>query len=312
LCVKAGQFTFSFLTATYANNPLKTFKDALRTTDFAVTAEIYLRPETDADSLRWQAELLKDDVDAILLTDNQYGQLHMSTIAAASILLNAGVDPIVQLTCRNRNRIALISDLLGAAALGVTSLLLMTGERAPADFKPKPKPVLDLSINELIHTAAMLKDDESLDYCPDFLVGGVVTPLKPKPSWKARKLTEKVDAGAQYMQTHICMDMQVLSAYVNHLVMNNFVRRTSVIGAVAVLESVQDAQWLIDNRPCVKIPASVIDRLKAADDPKAEGIRICAETLRSMARIPGMSGANIMAARDLNTIPEVIRMAGIT
>ena len=99
--------------------PLKTFKDAVRTSDFALTAEIYLRPETDAASLREQAELLKHDVDAILLTDNQHGQLHLSTIAAASILLAAGIDPVVQLTCRNRNRIALISELMGAAALGL-------------------------------------------------------------------------------------------------------------------------------------------------------------------------------------------------
>jgi methylenetetrahydrofolate reductase (NADPH) len=290
---------------------LKTFKDALRTRDFAVTAEVYLRPETEAGSLCRQAKLLRDDVDAILLTDNQFGQLHMSTIAAASILLAEGVDPIVQLSCRNRNRIALISDLLGAGALGVTSLLLVTGERAPPEFHPRPKPVLDLSPTELIGTAAALKSDERLGYCPDFLVGGVVTPIKPKSTWKARKLTEKVDAGAQFVQTHICMDTQVLRAYMNHLVAGKFIRRTSVIGAVAILESAEDAKWLMDHRPFVKIPGQAIDRLRAADDPKAEGMKICAETLRAMRKIPGMAGANIMAARDLNTIPEVIRMAGL-
>ena len=290
---------------------MKTFKDAIHTRDFAITAEIYLRPETDADSLCQQAELLRHAVDAILLTDNQFGQLHMSTIAAASILLDAEVDPIVQLTSRNRNRIALISDLLGAGALGVTSLLLVTGERAPPEFKPRPKPVLDVSATGLISTAARLRSDERLGYCPDFLVGGVVTPIRPKPTWKAKKLTEKIDAGAQFVQTHICMDMKVLNAYMNHLVTRKFIHRISVIGAVAVLESPEDAQWLMDNRPYVKIPNLLIDRLKAADDPKAEGMRICAETLRAMAGIPGIAGANIMAARDLKTIPEVIRMAGL-
>ena len=290
---------------------MKTFKDAFRTRDFAVTAEIYLRPETDADSLRRQARLLRDDVDAILLTDNQFGQLHMSTIAAASILLSEEVDPLVQLTCRNRNRIALISDLLGAAALGVTSLLLVTGERAPPDFRPKPKPVLDLSVTELIRTASLLNSDERLRKCPDFLIGGAVTPINPKPSWKAKKLTEKIDAGAQFIQTHICMDMRVLTRYMNHLVTQKFLHRTSVIGSVAVLESAEDAKWLLDNRPYVKIPTELIDRLRAADDPKAEGVRICAETLKAMTRIPGIAGANIMAARDLKTIPEVIRMAGL-
>ena len=284
----------------------------MHTKEFAIAAEVFLRPETDAEALCQQAKLLEDDVDAILLTDNQFGQLHMSTIAAASILLDAGIDPIVQLTCRNRNRIALISDLLGAAAIGVTSLLLVGGERAPPELKPQPKPVLDLTATELIRTAAKLKSDERLRYCPDFLVGGIVMPLIPKPSWKATKFTEKIDAGAQFVQTHICMDTRVLSAYMKHLVENNFIRRTSVIGAVAMLESADDAEWLRDNRPNANVPDQLVDRLRSATDPKAEGIRICVETLQAIAEIPGMSGANIIAARDLQTIPEVIRMAGVT
>lgn len=292
--------------------PLKTFRDAVRNKDFAVTAEVHLRPETDATSLCEQAELLRKDVDAILLTDNQYGQLHMSTIAAASILLAAGIDPVVQLTCRNRNRIALISDLLGAAALGVTSLLLLAGERAPSELKPRPKPVLDLTATDLIRTAATLKMDEGLNYCPDFLVGGIVTPLIPKPSWKATKLTEKISAGAQFLQTHICMDTRVLSAYMNYLVTNRFIRRTSVMGSVAVLESAEDAEWMRANRPNVNIPDQVVDRLGSAADPSAEGIRICAEMLREISGIPGMIGASIMASRDLRTIPAVLRMASIT
>ena len=236
----------------------------------------------------------------------------MSTIAAASILLQAGVDPIVQLTCRNRNRIALISELLGAAAIGVTSLQLVAGERASPDLKPRPKPVLDLTATDLIRTAATLKADERLNQRPDFLVGGIVMPLMPKPSWKATKFTEKVDAGAQFVQTHICMDTQVLSAYMKHLVDNKFIRRTSVIGAVAVLESADDAQWLRENRPNANIPDQVVDRLRSAADPKAEGIRICVETLQAMREIPGISGATLIASRDLQTIPEVIRAAGMT
>lgn len=291
---------------------MKTFKDAVQTKDFAIAAEVFLRPETDARSLCEQARLLDDVADAILLTDNQYGQLHLSTIAAASILLDAGIDPIVQMACRNRNRIALISDMLGAAAIGVTSLLLLAGERAPPELNPRPKPVLDLAAVDLIRTAAKLKLDERLGYCPDFLVGGIVTPLIPKASWKATKLTEKIEAGAQFVQTHICMDMRVLNAYMKHLVERKFIRRTSVIASVAVLESAEDAEWLRENRQSANIPDQVVDRLRSASDPKAEGIRICAETLQAIAEIPGMAGANIMATRDLETIPEVIRAAGVT
>lgn len=290
---------------------MKTFKEAVRNNDFAISAEIYLRPETDSDSLRIQTDILKDSVDGVLLTDNQFGQLHLSTIAAASILLNNGVDPIVQLTSRNRNRIALISDLLGAGALGVTSLLLVAGERAPENLKPRPKPVLDLSAIDLILTANTVKIDEKLTVSPDFLVGGLVTPVMPKPNWKAKQLREKIDAGAQFVQTHICMDIELLRRYLRHLVENKLIQRTSVIGAVAVLADAEDAVWLRDNRPNVMLPDGIVERLQNAADPREEGIRICAETIRAMREIPGLAGVNLMATRDLTAIPEVIREAGL-
>jgi len=290
---------------------LKTFKEAVRNNDFAISAEIYLRPETDSDSLRIQTDILKDSVDGVLLTDNQFGQLHLSTIAAASILLGNGVDPIVQLTSRNRNRIALISDLLGAGALGVTSLLLVAGERAPENLKPRPKPVLDLSAIDLILTANTVNIDEKLTVSPDFLVGGLVTPVMPKPNWKAKQLREKIDAGAQFVQTHICMDIELLRRYLRHLVENKLIQRTSVIGAVAVLGNAEDAVWLRDNRPNVMLPDGIVERLQNAADPREEGIRICAETIKAMREIPGLAGVNLMAARDLTAIPEVIREAGL-
>lgn len=290
---------------------MKTFREAVRNNDFAISAEIYLRPETDSDSLRIQTDILKDSVDGVLLTDNQFGQLHLSTIAAASILLNNGVDPIVQLTSRNRNRIALISDLLGAGALGVTSLLLVAGERAPENLKPRPKPVLDLSAIDLILTANTVKIDEKLTVSPDFLVGGLVTPVMPKPNWKAKQLREKIDAGAQFVQTHICMDIELLRRYLRHLVENKLIQRTSVIGAVAVLADAEDAVWLRDNRPNVMLPDGIVERLQNAADPREEGIRICAETIRAMREIPGLAGVNLMATRDLTAIPEVIREAGL-
>jgi methylenetetrahydrofolate reductase (NADPH) len=290
---------------------LQTFKDAVRQKDFAISAEIYLRPETDAEAIRIQAAVLRDVVDGILLTDNQYGQLHMSTLAAASILIDYGVDPIVQLTCRNRNRIALLSDLLGAGALGVSSLLLVAGERAPEKFQPKPKPVMDLSAADLIRTATTMKDDEQITRSPDFFVGGVVTPVLPKSSWKASQLREKIDAGAQFVQTHICMDVNILRGYLAHLVANKLIQRTSVIGAVAVLGSADDERWLRKNRPNVMMPDDIVGRLEASSDPREEGIRICAETIKAMREIPGMAGVNIMAARDLSAIPEVIRAAGL-
>ncbi len=292
-------------------NFLKTFKDAVQNRDFAVSAEIFLRPESSPDSICEQADLLRDHVDAILLTDNQFGQLHMSTLVAASILMDVGIDPIVQLTSRNRNRIALISDLIGAAALGVTSLLLVRGEHAPKEFDPRPKPVLDVNAAELIRIASTINEDRRMKHFTDFYVGGAVTPHGPRKGWKGKILTEKIDAGAGYLQTHICMDMAVLKSFMRRLVDNGIIRRTDIIGTTAILGSAEDARWLRDNRRNVLIPDSIVDRLEQAADSRQEGINICSEILQIMSDIPGISGANVMAARDLGTIPEAIDAAGL-
>lgn len=290
---------------------MKTFKDAIQQKDFAVSAEIFLRAETDADSIRAQAKILAESVDGILLTDNRFGQVHMSTLAAASILLGMDVDPIVQLTSRNRNRIALVSDLLGAAALGVTSLLLVAGEPASKELKPRPKTVLELSAIDLILTARTIKNDEKLESPPDFFLGGVVTPVTPGPNWKPKKLLEKIQAGAQFLQTHTCMNLDILQRYAKSLVDKKFIQQTSIIGAVAVLESAEDAQWLKEHRPNVMLPDILIERLQNSPEPKEEGIRICAETIEAMREIPGIDGVSVMATQDLTSIPRALHAAGL-
>ena len=290
---------------------MRSFKDAIRTRDFAVSAEIFLRSESSVDSITEQADLLRDHVDAILVTDNQFGRIHMSPLAAASILINAGVDPIVQFASRNRNRLALISDLIGAAALGVTSLLLVRGHHAPKEFKPRPAPVRDVNAAELIRIASTVNQGHGISHSPDFYIGGLVTPHRPKKDWNGKILVDKIDAGAGYLQAHICMDIEVLKTFMKRLVDNGIVRRTNIIGSTAILGSAADARWLRENRRNVLIPDSVVERLEQASDPRQEGIRICTELLQAMRDIPGISGANIMAARDLATIPETIDAAGL-
>ena len=289
---------------------MRSFKDAIQNRDFAVSAEIFLRLESSADSICEQADFLRDHVDAILLTDNQFGRLHMSPLVAASILIKAGVDPIVQIASRNRNRLALISDLIGAAALGVTSLLLVRGDHAPKELKPRPKPVLDVDAAEFIRIASTVGQDPRIPHAPDFCIGGLVIPHRPGTSWNGKILTDRIDAGAAYLQTHICMDMNILKSYMKRLVENGVVRRTNIIGATAILGSAEDARWLRENRRNVLIPDSVVDRLEQASDPWQEGINICTENLQAMRDIPGISGANIMAG-DLATIPETIDAAGL-
>jgi methylenetetrahydrofolate reductase (NADPH) len=292
-------------------NGLMNFREAIYKKNFVVTAECFLRPETDAEAIRLQADVLRESVDAVFLTDNQHGQLHMSVLAAAKLMLENGIDPIMQLSCRNRNRIALLSGLLGASALGISSLLLIKGDRVPHGFTPRPKAVFDINAKELIATASAMNDDENLRARPNFFIGGMVTPNGPKPGWVPNLLIEKVNAGLHFVITHLCMDLPLLRTYLKHLVGNMLTRRVAVIVSIAVLSSVEDALWLRQHRPNAKIPDSLIDRLKEASDPLKEGVLICSEQLAELATIPGVSGVNIMASTDLTLIPSAIAAANL-
>jgi methylenetetrahydrofolate reductase (NADPH) len=293
------------------DNSLTNFREAIYKNSFVLTSEWTLRPETDAEAISIQADLLREHVDAVLLTDNQHGQLHMSVLAAARLMLDNDIDPIIQLSCRNRNRIALLSELLGAAALGVNNLLLVRGDRVPEGFEPRPKAVNDIKAKELIATAAIMNDDENLRTPPAFYIGGIVTAYQPKPGWVPNMLIEKVDAGLDFVVTHLCMDLEVLRGYLKHLIGNKMTRRIAVVVSIAVLSSAEDAIWLRKHRPNATIPDSLIDRLAASSDPKMEGVAICAEQLAELATIPGVDGANIMASTDLSMIPAAISAANL-
>ena len=289
---------------------MKYFKDALNTKDFVITSEIFLKPETDTNSIKIQADVLRDYVDAILLTDNQSGQLHMSSLAAGVLLLDAKIDPIIQLSCRNRNSISLLGDLLGCAALGMTNLSLIRGDRVP-DVQPKPKAITDITATELIRMANKMKADEKIKSVDKFLLGGVVTPHGPKPGWQAKNITEKIDAGAQFVLTHTCLDMDLLRIYMKRMVETKLVRRVSVIVGMAVLSSSEDAQWVRKNRPNVIIPNDIVTRLSNAKDPEKEGIEICIEQINALKTIPGVSGAHIIASEKLINISTAIKNANI-
>jgi methylenetetrahydrofolate reductase (NADPH) len=290
---------------------MKIFKNELRKRDFVVTAECFLKPETDAASIRYQAETLHDHVDGIVLTDNQHGQTHMSTIAAARLMLDNDVDPIVQLSCRNRNRIGLVADMLGACALGVSSLLLVLGNRVPESITPRPKAMLDMKVDDLIGTAANMKSDEQLKFTTDLLIGSTLSPHAPKADWKANQISSKVDAGAQFLIAHTNMNIGLLRKFMGQLIAVGLTRRASFIVSSVILTSADDARWLRDHRFNVKIPDPIVHRLENAKNQREEGLAICAEHLSQLATIPGVSGANIIASTDLAMIPEVIKAADL-
>lgn len=290
---------------------MKTFNKALNTQDFCITSEIFLRPDTNEAAIQVQADILRESVDAVLVTDNQSGQLHMSSVSAGILLQKANIDPIVQLSCRNRNRISLLSDLLGCAALGISNLMLTRGDKIPLEFKPRPKAIMDVNATELIALANNIKQDEILPSLNEFLLGGVVTAFSPKQGWVAKNLTEKIDAGAQFIISHTCLDLDIIKIYMQRLVETQLLRRMHLIIGTAILKSPDDARWLRENRPNVIIPIDAVERLEKASDPNQEGIKMCAEQLKELSNIPGISGAHIIAANSVLNIPDAVALSGI-
>ena len=297
------------------------FRSKLRAGDFVITAEISPPVSSDPQDLLEKAMPLGGLANAVNITDGASARVHMSALAAAAILVREGIEPVFQLTCRDRNRLALQSDLLGAAALGIRNLLILTGDDPSAGDQPEAKPVFDLDSRKLIETAVGIRDRHELPSGrrvagdADFFIGVADAPLDPAPSWTPVSLRNKMAGGAQFAQTQFCMDGAITRRYMNRLAEEGITERLFVLIGIAPLASAQTALWMREHLPGSIIPDAVIDRLARAGDPKAEGKRICIELLQELTQISTVSGAHIMAPRNHSAIAEVLaeaRSAGIS
>jgi methylenetetrahydrofolate reductase (NADPH) len=283
---------------------LQTFYQALRTRDFTLTAELALDAGAGREAIIAQARTLAAAVDAIQVPDSSPSYASLSPVAVSAILLQAGIDPILHLNCRDRNRLALRADVLGAAALGISSLLLMRGKEIPAEVRPKIKTVYDWGTLQLIRFATSLEQ-------VNFLIGSIATVFKPDRDWKPTRLEKKADAGTKFIQTQLCFDADLLRHYIARLVVGKFIQRSSVMVALAPLPSADMAQWLGKNLRGAVVPAKVVKRLRQAKVPEQEGINLCAELLDEVATIPGVSGANLICLGNADAIAATVRSSGV-
>ncbi len=286
-----------------------TFKDSLKTKDFVVTAHVNLADVPDAETLLRQGVILRPAVDAVQLPDS--AQLQMSGVAAAALLIQQGIDPIVHMNCRDRNRIALHKDLIGAAALGVTSILVMRGKKIPDRKKLGVRVVFDIQALEFMAYVQSLKQDEDTSLVSEFLVGANAEIFDPEDDWTPKNLIRKCDAGANFIQSQICFDLDVARKYMARIVASKLTHRASFIMALAPLPSADVARWVRDNVKGALVPEPIIERLEGARDPEREGIEICAELMQELATIPGVSGANLVTLGKLETIPAAIEASGV-
>lgn len=297
-------------------SPLPTaLERRFRQAEFIMTAELVPPVSCDAQDLLRKVAPLRDLADAVNVTDSSGARAHMGALAAASLLLHAGVEPVLQITCRDKNRIALQSELMGAAALGIRNLLLLTGDDPKAGDQPDTKPVFDIDSKVLIETARRLREEATLPTGravagrADFFIGAADMPIDPPAGWQPQALLGKIKSGAQFVQTQFCMDVDVVRRYVGVLEGAGVTRRIALLIGVCPLRSVKSARWMQHHLFGTIIADALIERMEKAADPSREGVRICVELIEELAHIPGVAGVHIMAPGNDAAIAEVIAAA---
>jgi methylenetetrahydrofolate reductase (NADPH) len=285
---------------------------ALASGQFVITAEVTPPVSCDPEELLAKALPLKGLADAVNVTDGAGARAHLGALAAATILRQNEIEPVLQLTCRDRNRLALQSDLLGAAALGIHNILVLRGDDPTAGDQPDAKPVFDLDSGALIATAVGIRDRGELPSGrkvtgkADFFIGAADMPIDPPPGWAPKSLKGKIAAGAQFAQTQFCMDIGVVKRYVARLKQDKLTDKISLLIGVVPLRSGRSARWIKEQLFGAIIPDAIVDRLEYSGDAAAEGKQICVDFIAQLSEIPGVAGAHIMAPNNEAVIGDVI------
>lgn len=297
--------------------PVSGLDRALREQRFVVTAEVSPPVATVATATLERALPLAGLATAVNVTDGAGAKAHLSSLATAVHLLQHGIEPVLQMTCRDRNRLALQADLLGAAAFGIRNLLLLAGDDPKVGDQPDAKAVFDLDTRGLIATAHRMRAEGLLPTGTPItgevrlLIGAADMPIDPPPGWMPQGLSAKIAAGADFAQTQFCMDLDIARRYAERLLEAGIAQRFPILIGVAPIPSARSARWMREKLFGTRIPDAIVARLDAASDPKAEGRRICIEVMQGLAAIPGIAGAHVMAPQFASAVPEVIRDAGV-
>jgi methylenetetrahydrofolate reductase (NADPH) len=296
---------------------LKTLENILNSGNFAITAEI--PPPVSAGPLELESkiDLLTGSVHAINLTDNAGANAHMSSLAAASIVLNKGIDPIYQITCRDRNRLAIQSDLMGASALGIRNVLALGGDPIKSGNQPDAKAVFDvnsktvLNILNDMNKKGLTMGGRELATKADFFPGAAAIVHDPIENWKPAALEAKASGGAKFIQTQFCYDADLLKKYMKYIVDSGLSEKLYFLVGIGPIKSEKSAKWMQDKLFGTVIPAELIHRMEQTKDPIQEGINICAELIDEFREIPGINGVHLMAPRNLTAIAPTIARTGI-
>ena len=288
----------------------------LKSGDFVVTAEITPPVSTDPAEFLTRAMPLKGLATAVNVTDGAGAKVHLSSLAAAHFLVQNGIEPIFQMTCRDRNRLALQGDILGAVSLGIRNMLMLAGDDPKAGDQPEAKPVFDLDSRKLLAMAHRMRTEQKLPSGTEvkggikLVLGAADVPIDPPAGWEPKSLRAKMEAGADFVQTQFCMDIGVVRRYAARLREEGI--DLPILVGVAPIPSARSARWMREKLFGTLIPDTIVERLEKAADSRREGRTICIEVLQALADTPGVAGAHVMAPMNFAEIPVAIEESGVT
>ncbi len=291
----------------------------LKAGHFAVTSELSPPDSADPAEVYEAANILREVSDGINATDGSGAHCHMSSVGICSLLTRADYAPILQISCRDKNRIAIQGDILGAAAMGVMNILCLTGDDVTAGDQPQAKRVFDLDCIQLLRTARIMRDKgvflsgRELTTPPKVFLGAAANPFIPPKDWRPLRLAKKIEAGADFIQTQYCYDVPMLVEYMKRVRDMGLHEKVFMLIGVGPLRSHRAAEFMRNNVPGVHIPDSIVDRLKKTPKGKkrAEGNKICTEIIQQVREIEGVDGVHLMAYRQEEAVAQIVADAGL-
>jgi methylenetetrahydrofolate reductase (NADPH) len=289
----------------------------LRAGAFAVTTELAPPDSADPQEVYARARVLDGYVDAINATDGSGANCHMSSLAVCALLTRVGYAPVMQISCRDRNRIAIQGDILGGAAMGVCNMLCLTGDGVQAGDHPQAKPVFDLDSLSLLEIGRTLRDQHhfqsgrKISFSPRVLFGAGENPTVPPLEHRALRLAKKVAAGAQFIQTQYVYDLERLRSFMRGVEELGLLDAVFLLIGVGPLKSAKGAEWMRQHVPGVHIPDAIVKRLAGAQDQTREGRNICVELIQEIRAMRGVHGVHVMAYRQEEAVAEIITRSGV-
>ena len=293
------------------------FERVLRAGGFAVTAELAPPDSANPADVYERADLFDGYVDAINATDGSGANCHMSSVGMCSLLTRRGYAMVMQVSARDRNRIAIQGDVLGAAAMGVASILCLTGDGVDVGDHPQAKPVFDLDSLSMLNMVRSMRDDarflsgRKLTEPPRVFLGAAANPFAPPLDYRPHRLAKKVEAGAQFVQTQYCFDVDAFKRYMAEVRDAGTHEQVFILPGVGPLASARSAEWIRSNVPGIHIPDAIIRRLAGAANQQREGVNVCVDMIRRIREIEGVHGIHIMAYRQEHRVAEIVERSGV-